>query len=162
MNNPGNASGPVGDFAFVNLVTCTLNAPGLPRVTYNVTQLELDAIFGKFGKPEEMRYNQLETLGPEDEWRNLDQNKVLWMCRCFREGRKVPNPFDSDRLAHIIDIPLLAVTLQIAPTVQAVVPVDGNHRGKARALLGAKTFMRFVVPEEIERDYRIEIREIPR
>lgn len=136
-------------------VTCHLNTEGLAGVTYNVTRITRDAISGRFGAPHADFVDQLETLKPEDEWRNLDRAKVYHMVAQHTSGVKVPNHFRPGTTCSILDIPLLAVETRVHGIILARAPVDGNHRLKGRMLLGMKTLARYVVPETMERMYRV-------
>lgn len=59
----------------------------------------------------------------------------------------------------LIDVPTLAILVRHEGRLH-MLPVDGNHRMKAREIMGFKTFSRFVVPEEIECEYRVQFREV--
>lgn len=143
-------------------VCCHIDAPGLPDITYNVSRLEHDAFNGRFGAPEEGYFDQLTAPSPDwDEWSGLDRAKVSQFvgslgnlsvsCRDWRQP-------SHKCLLRIIDIPIIAVA--IFEDVPRILPVDGNHRMMARQLRGYKNFWRFVVPLELEGNYRIRFREL--
>jgi hypothetical protein len=143
-------------------ICCTLDAPGLPDITYNVTRIADDAFAGRFGAPEEGRFDQLYNMGPTwDKWAHLDRLKVARFAG--EEGnRSVSYPDWSRpgalRLYKLIDIPTIAVALGI-DGITNILPVDGNHRMMARELRGLPTFDRFVVPREREAEYRVSFKE---
>jgi hypothetical protein len=141
----------------------TLEAPGYPEIVWNATRLEHDAFHGCFGEPLEQRFDQLHDYGPDyDTWQHLDRNKVSWFTD--NANRIVSKPdWRTKGLTttsyKLIDIPGVTVALSQEDGLHGI-PVDGNHRMKAREVMGLPTFHRFIVPPELEWRYRITLREI--
>ncbi len=132
---------------------------GIPEISWNVTRIECDAFNGRFGAPKTIAFSELVDWGrPQDEWENLDRQKVEY----FMANRdlKVAKPYwKAGGLVRqwydLLDIPAIIVLLKLPSNIIYTFPVDGNHRIKAREKLGLKTFDRFVVPLELEGNYRI-------
>jgi hypothetical protein len=144
----------------------TLEAPGFPEITWNVTRLEHDAFKGRFGAPIEQRFDKLEGYGPDyDEWQHLDRAKVTLFTRNSTSTSPVIKPDwrtggATTETYNLIDIPGITVALPRDGGGYNGIPVDGNHRMKAREILGYPTFSRFIVPPELEGKYRIMFTEI--
>jgi hypothetical protein len=137
----------------------TLEAPGMPEITWNVTRLEYDAFHGRFGEPQVQRFDGLYDYGPGyDKWRHLDRGKVVTFMQFAARPCTKPSWTTRGQLRslRLLDIPCIAVILptQVAGVFNAIT-VDGNHRMMARELLGLPDFSRFVVPPELEGEYRV-------
>jgi hypothetical protein len=147
----------------VRLVTFTLTHPDFPEITWNISQIEQDAFRGRFGDVEEIQFSQLAQYSDEsDKWRHIDREKVLKFIRLANVPVTRPNWQRSDgeaRQMRLIDIPTIAVVLLTGPTTGAAFPIDGNHRMIAREQLGYKSYTRFIVPPELEGEYRIQLQE---
>lgn len=122
----------------------TLGVPHFPAVTWNVTRIQRDADAGKFGKPVRILREEMPALGPNEQ-ANIDWPKVSAIV-----NKWAANPEDPE-----IYKPVLSVLFVIGDGVVTRVPVDGNHRILARFLMGADSYESFVVPHQIEADYRI-------
>jgi hypothetical protein len=141
--------------------TCfEVSLPGL-EIAWNVTRIEHDAFRGRFGPPENLPFIALAgwTDPNRDKYQNVDKEKV-W--RFARSEAVVSRPYwKSGGLLMtnypILNIPTIAVMLKTGDETAMVIPIDGNHRMVAREIAGFDTFPRFVVPPELEGEYRIRV-----
>lgn len=122
---------------------------GMP-IIWNVSRIVRDAKLGKFGKTQTILMSELPPASPEDN-ANIDWFKVEYFARNV-DGARVPG---------IMTIPV--VNLRVPHPVTGLIhqlPIDGNHRLAARAKAGYLTFETWVVPEHLEKNYRVTIEEI--
>ena len=140
---------------------------GVPKLEWNTTRIERDAFRGVFGPPERVRFSELAKYRrPEDAWGNLDREKVHRFMNWSRSGSVIaarPNwatQGKTNRDYALLDIPIIYMTLVLPTGGTIMFPADGNHRMKAREELGLLTFERFLVPAELEGNYRIRITEL--
>jgi hypothetical protein len=149
---------------FCKLVTFTLDAPGFPAIVWNITQIEHDAFRGRFGPPEEQAFSELASWeNREDEWRHADKSKVLRFIRLAYVPAAKPDWSTQGTTwvdYQLIDIPSIAAIIPGPDDRHYAFPIDGNHRMLARQQLNYKTFPRFVVPPELEGEYRIQLQEL--
>jgi len=143
----------------VNLTTFTLDVPGLPAIIWNISAMEHDAFRGRFGAPVEGRFSELQQYdNPEDYWRHVDKTKVLKFIRlanvpCIK--REWQSQGVRKTTYRLIDIPTITAIIHVPGKPDHAFPVDGNHRMLARMQLKYPTFPRFVVPPELEGEYRL-------
>lgn len=110
------------------------------EICWNVTRIERDAAAGKFGDPERIPMERLPPMPPEA-YENLDWTKITAMVAALREG------------SSVLRAPILQVLVQIGQTLYRI-PIDGNHRLTALRLFGQDFFECYVVPAQVERNYR--------
>lgn len=115
----------------------TLEADGVEK-TWNVTRLERDAAAGKFGQPQVFRCADLPA--PDYSKGNLDLEKI--------ERMKLPGD-------TAIDVPCIAIGNPPGSKTPCLCFVDGQHRVSARYELGLPTFATYVVPHDVEQEYRV-------
>lgn len=139
----------------------TLDLPGFPEINWNMTRIEHDAFNGRFGPPEEGRFSNLHDGGPGyDPWKHLDREKVQRLIRDARISVLRPGKSSGEMCRYnLLDIPTIAVTL-IKEDVTHIIPIDGNHRMMARQVMGLETYSRFVVPANLEGEYRVMFMEV--
>lgn len=146
----------------------TLEISGLPEICWNSTRIERDAFNGRFGPPQETRFDQLYDGGEGfDPWKHLDRGKVQRLIRDaqvrvlrpdWERGGKELGIY-VQKIYSVIDIPATGISFVVNDT-KYLVPVDGNHRMMARLVMGLPTFSRFVVPIELEGEYRVSFLEV--
>jgi hypothetical protein len=112
----------------------TLTTPGLEEITWNVTKLQKAAEAGAFGDAIEMPMAIMPA--PRYDLGNLERDKV----DAFK--------YRPD----ILERPAIAIAS--APE-RLLCFCDGQHRLTARYELKLETFLTFVVPETVERQFRI-------
>jgi hypothetical protein len=135
----------------------TLDVEGFPELIWNITRMERDAFAGKFGEPHDTYFKDVAMGGApaNDPWKHLSQ----WRVRQIIKGANVP-VMRGNRKYRLVELPGIAVMIPHPNGINTcVVPVDGNHRGKARELMGFPSFLQFVVPLGMEEQYRVTIRE---
>lgn len=144
---------------FMKLVTFKLDLPGFPPIVWNTGQMEHDAFRGRFGPPEEQAFAELASWeNSEDGWRHADRAKVLNFIRLAQVPASKPDwsTRGTTRVDYrLIDIPTITVIFPGPNQRHYAFPVDGNHRLLAREQLNYKTFSRFLVPPELEGEYRL-------
>lgn len=153
-------------------VAFALNTPGFPEIMWNITRIERDAFSGRFGPPRDAVFADLTLTDVNgnvvDQWRHLDRAKVRQIIEDAHKPKicvnwEKPYPTDdgySGKIAmDLIDLPIIAVEL-IRDEVMHLFPIDGNHRMMAREVMGYKGFRRFVVPYQLEGEYRITMEEV--
>ena len=144
---------------FARLVTFTLDAPGFPHIIWNMTQIEHDAFRGRFGAPEEGVFAELaQWENPEDNWRHVDKEKVLRFIRLGHVPASKPDwetQGTSWKEYRLLDVPTITVIIPGPGGKHYAFPVDGNHRMMARQQLKYPTYPHFVVPPNLEGEYRI-------
>lgn len=109
------------------------------EVTWNVTKLQAAARTGKFGPPRHARTSDLPPACWE-KWGGLDRAKVDAIKR---------NPAALDEPAIAIASP--------RPEFAILCFADGQHRMTARQELGLDEISFYLVPQEAERAYRVEV-----
>lgn len=145
----------------VKLVTFTLMAPGFPEIVWDVGQIERDAFCGRFGPPSEQAFSELAVHDGPDKWEHASQEKVLRFIRLANVPVTRPdwnnNGFGKLSM-KLIDIPTItAIIARPSDGQLCAFPIDGNHRMLAREQLHYKMFSRFLVPVELEGQYRLGI-----
>ena len=148
-------------FEKVRLTTFTLDVPGLPHIVWDVGLMENDAFHGRFGAPEEGSFEQLaKWSNPEDYWRHVDKTKVLKFIR-LAHVKVIKPEWQSQGVRKttycLLDIPTITAIIHVPGKPDHAFPVDGNHRMLARMQLKKPTYPRFVVPPELEGEYRIDV-----
>lgn len=113
------------------------------EISWNVTRIQRDADAGMFGEPTIIAMSQLPPMSSLAD-ANVDWEKVSSMIRAH----------DLNPASSAVSKPALQVMVHARDTLYRI-PVDGNHRICARRIIGYPTFSSYVVPEDIERDYRI-------
>lgn len=145
----------------VKLTTFTLDTPGYPQIVWDMGRVEHDAFRGRFGAPEEGVFAELAQYdNPDDYWRHVDKEKVLRFIRLGHIPATKPNwetKGESKTTYRLIDIPTITIIVQCPGKPLTAFPADGNHRMLARIQLHYKTFPRFIVPSELEGEYRLNI-----
>ena len=143
----------------VKIVTFSLDVPGLPSIVWNISHMEYDAFRGRFGAPGEGLFSELAQWdNPEDYWRHVDKAKVTQFIRLANVPATKPDwatRGEGKVLYRLIDIPTITVIVAFPGKPRHAFPVDGNHRMLARMQLGCPTFPRFMVPSELEGEYRL-------
>ncbi len=145
--------------------TFTLYSPGFPELEWNTTRMERDAFWGRFGAPQEHRFDEHRQFeNPEDEWQFVDKAKVLRFIQLGHVWTTKPDwetNGATKRNYRLLDIPTISLIVPHPVTGQLhVFPVDGNHRMLARKNLDCKTYMTFVVGPELEGEYRVKYIEV--
>jgi hypothetical protein len=145
--------------------TFTLDAEGFPSWEWNTTRMEQDAFRGRFGAPEEHRFDEhRQWENPDDEWRHVDKGKITRFIQLAEVPAIKPDwktKGEVFRRYNLIDIPTVSLIVPHPATGQLhVFPVDGNHRMLARKVMKRQTYSTFIVPPELEGDYRIRYQEI--
>lgn len=118
--------------------TCFTSDPRITgkEITWNVTRIQKDAAAGKFGKPVKIRMSVLPPTTPEAD-SNIDWDKV--------DG--ILNDTDNN--------PINQAILAIGSPDGISMFVDGNHRLAARRKANKFYFFAYIVPHEIEKNYRV-------
>lgn len=133
----------------------TLHLPDFPEIMWNITRMEHDAFKGAFGEWIEVPFDQMAPHPLDDPWQHLEQVKVQQIIR--DADKRVER---NGNFFRLIDLPGIAVAIQNPVTGQMHgIPVDGNHRGKAREIMGLTGLRQFMVPARLEGRYRVTIRE---
>ncbi len=115
------------------------------EVCWNVTRISADAFAGRFGPPATILISELPPMTPAHE-ANVDWGKVNQML------------FDHTMATTTHPSPLARPSLMVLHRHRGILqrsPIDGNHRISARRRLQMADFQAFVVPEHLEREYRI-------
>lgn len=113
------------------------------EVSWNATRIARAAAAGAFGPPERVSMHLMPDLPPAA-IANIDWTKVFGQMAAHVEA-----PTTSP-----LAVPVLQVIVQL-PSCLCRIPVDGNHRIMARRMLGMQYFESYVVPKELEGNYRI-------
>lgn len=145
----------------VKITTFTLDMPGYPHIVWDMSAVERDAFRGRFGAPEDGVFAELaQWENAEDYWRHVEREKVLKFIRLGHVPAVKPNwetKGETNTTYRLIDIPTLTIIVQVPGMPLTAFPADGNHRMMARIQLHYKTFPRFIVPPELEGEYRITV-----
>lgn len=110
-----------------------------PPITWNVTRLQRDADAGKFGPSRSIPMDR--TRGPDWSRGNLSRATVDYI------------------KAHpdILNKPGLVIASPPGSPYPYLCFCDGQHRGTARWELGLPDVSFFVVPAEVEKNYRVTV-----
>lgn len=142
--------------------TCyELDIPGFEPITWNVSKLEQAAFRGLFGPPVTVDFSKLPPM-TENEWSNLNRRKIDRMIKHARAIQSIPDWTNHGRTItrmRLIDIPVIATTYMQSDGQFYSAFVDGNHRMTARRMMGLTGAMHFLVPPELEGNYRVEFQE---
>jgi hypothetical protein len=107
------------------------------HVSWNVTRLMTDALRGTFGAPIKRDFATWPAMS-SGERANIDWDKVAHFAR---------HP-------EIMAKPAIAVDLDAGNELHRHI-VDGNHRVTARETIGLLYFLMWIVPPDVETQYRV-------
>lgn len=113
------------------------------NITWNVTRLKHAALIGVFGKPLKSNICSIADMSDADK-ANIDWAKV-------ERFAKLPEVFHE---------PAITVLTTLGNGDTHAIPVDGHHRLCARMNLGLAWYDTFVVPADMEREFRINVMEM--